>query len=157
MFNANYTKGKNSIAYNLLALNSSNSQVKEYSGKLKDIADDVNLNKALVRRSEYERNIVLVNQIIGTHELSQGTNLNWGIAYNRVNNIMPDRRHNIFVYSHTDSIYTPSTNDNANNHRYFHQLGEQEMAANRITSYNVCYTKLLRVYDYIVNFQNFCF
>ncbi len=134
MFNANYTKGKNSIAYNLLALNSSNSQVKEYSGKLKDIADDVNLNKALVRRSEYERNIVLVNQIIGTHELSQGTNLNWGIAYNRVNNIMPDRRHNIFVYSHTDSIYTPSTNDNANNHRYFHQLGEQEMAANLLLS-----------------------
>lgn len=128
MLNLNYSTKKTDIYLNSFALNASNQEMKQMSGYIIDVVGDPNSETAVLRRSDYERNTVYVNQLIGEHRLDDGYSLNWRTGYNHINNTLPDRRKNIFVYS--NGSYTPSDNDAANNHRYFHFLKENEVAGN---------------------------
>lgn len=125
MINLNYKKGSNNIYFNSLFLNTSDQSLKNLRGTIFDLAEV----GALVRRAEYERNTVLVNQLLGDHKISNNMNLSWGIAYNNVKNIVPDRRHNT-LEGENEQEKTFATNDQANNNRYFHELNEDEVAAN---------------------------
>lgn len=130
MLNLNYNSKKNKIFFNSLILNSTTQDLNQLEGKIIDIADNPEIESAYVRRSNYERNLIFVNQLLGNHKIAESYELNWGLAYNNITNTLPDRRHNIFVLNKTTDIYTPSNNDQANNHRYFHKLNEDEMALN---------------------------
>nr|WP_320117704.1 TonB-dependent receptor [uncultured Marinifilum sp.] len=125
MLNLNYNWNSNNIYLNSMLLNTSEQSLKNLRGFIFDLAEE----GGFVRRSEYERNTVLVNQLLGDHKLNSKMNLNWGIAYNTVNNIVPDRRHNT-MENGTDTEKYFATNDQANNNRYFHDLQENEIAAN---------------------------
>lgn len=124
MLNLNYTKGKTNLFFNSLVMNSSDEELKELSGYKIDVVPTANYN-GLLRRSQMLRNVVLVNQIIAKHALSQSVELDIKAAYNTVKNIIPDRRFNIFI-TNPSGIITPGDNDAADNHRFFHELDENE-------------------------------
>lgn len=125
MVNLNYEKGKSNFYLNSILLNTSDQNLKNLRGFIIDLAEE----GGLVRRSEYEQTTVLVNQILGEHKISDKTALDWGVAYNNIKNIMPDRRHNTLDGPDADRKML-GTNDQANNNRYFHDLQEDEFAAN---------------------------
>ncbi|BAX80195.1 TonB-dependent receptor [Labilibaculum antarcticum] len=125
MVNLNYKWKSNNIFFNSFLLNTSEQSLKNLRGNIIDLADE----GAYVRRAGYERNTVLVNQLLGVHKINSKKDLNWGIAYNNVKNIVPDRRHNT-LENGTDTEKFFATNDDGNNNRYFHKLTEDEIAAN---------------------------
>ena len=125
MLNLNFEKNKSSYYFNSIFLNTSDQNLKNLRGFIFDLAEE----GALLRRSEFERTTVLVNQLLGEHQLGRKTELKWGAAWNKVNNIMPDRRHNTLDGASTDQKMF-GTNDQANNNRYFHDLIEDEYAGN---------------------------
>ncbi len=130
MLNLNYDSEKTKIFVNSLMLNSSKQDLNHLEGKIIDIADEPETESAYVRRSNFERNLIFVNQLLGNHQIAEDYEIDWGIAYNNITNTLPDRRHNIFVHDKASNTYTPSTNDQANNHRYYHELNEDEIALN---------------------------
>lgn len=130
MLNVNFNKGKNNFYYNSLFLNSSNQTLTNLQGYIIDLAED----GAYVRRQEFERTTMLVNQLLGEQALSQKLHLNWGVAMNNVTNIIPDRMHN--TLNGTDAqVKAFANNDIANNNRYFHELTEDEFAGNLSVDY----------------------
>lgn len=130
MLNLNYSSKKHKIYLNSLVLNSTKQDMNHLTGFIIDIVGENDNEEAYLRRSNYERNLIFVNQLLGEHDLGKGFSLDWGLAYNNIENTLPDRRHNIFVHEIANERYIPSTNDNANNHRYFHKLNEDEYAFN---------------------------
>ena len=125
MVNLNYNWKLNNIFFNSFLLNTSNQSLKNLRGTIFDLAEV----GAFVRRAEYERNTVLVNQLLGDHKINSKLDLNWAVAYNNVDNIVPDRRHNTLEgENETEKLF--ATNDDGNNNRYFHTLTEDELAAN---------------------------
>ncbi|MBN2166410.1 MAG: carboxypeptidase-like regulatory domain-containing protein [Marinilabiliaceae bacterium] len=117
---------KNNIYINTIFSNTSEQNLQNYWGQIKDIAE---AGEGFKRRIEFQRTQIFVNQLLGEHQLAKKTDLNWGIAYNKVNNIIPDRRDNILEGS-DDLNKHLSTNDISNNKRYFHDLQEDEIAGN---------------------------
>jgi hypothetical protein len=130
MINLNYSRQKTKIFANSLILNSSKQDLNHLRGFIIDIVGENESEEAFVRRSNYERNLIFVNQLLGEHDFGKNFSVNWGLAYNNIDNTLPDRRHNIFVHEINNGFYIPSTNDNANNHRYYHGLTESELAGN---------------------------
>lgn len=130
MLNLNYSFKKNEIYFNSMILNSSSQDMNQLEGYIIDIVGDKDQESALLRRSNYERNLIYVNQLLGKHKLNSSTEINWALAHNNIANTLPDRRHNIFVLNKNSGVYVASTNDQANNHRYWHELDESEMALN---------------------------
>jgi hypothetical protein len=130
LLDLNYNWKANNIYFNSLFLNSSSQSLKQLRGSIYDLAEV----GAYVRRAEYEKNTILVNQLLGDHVLNSKMDMNWGIAFNHVNNIVPDRRHNI-MEGEDDTEKTFATNDDANNNRYFHELSEDGLAANLNVNY----------------------
>lgn len=126
MLNLHYSKSSSNYYLNTLVLNGSTQSLSNLTGYVIDVVGDPNQETALLRRSDYERNLVMVNQLMGQHSLNKGYELNWKVAYNHVDNMAPDRMKNIFLRANS-GVYTPATNDAANNHRYFHDLNESEV------------------------------
>jgi hypothetical protein len=126
MFNLNFEKENSKLYFNSMLLNSSDQELRNLRGFIKDLAED----NALVRRLDYERTTILTNQLLGDHQLNEKMDFNWGLSYNHVQNIIPDRRH-ISLDGLTDEGVAHFTDDNeSDNFRYFHEFVEQEWAAN---------------------------
>ncbi len=133
MLNAGYEiNAFNRISYNLLFINSSNQQNEDYKGTILDIADYGN---GRLIRGTYEKNTVLINQILGVHKLSESANLKWGTSYNTISSDLPDRIQNTFR-AEGDSVYF-GQNQITDNHRYYHYLNEAEMAGNIVMEYSL--------------------
>ena len=115
---------KNKINYNLLFINSSDNSTDKYQGTILDIAD---YDNGLLNRYTYEKNTVIINQILGNHEINNNTDLNWGISYNKTTSDVPDRLQNTFRMLETGQ-YVFGQNQITDNHRYYHYLNEQEFA-----------------------------
>jgi hypothetical protein len=49
----------------------------------------------LIRRFNYEKNSLWINQILGEHKVGDRSKLNWGVSYNIIDGSMPDRVQNI--------------------------------------------------------------
>ncbi|WP_461640404.1 TonB-dependent receptor [Labilibaculum euxinus] len=125
MINLNYNWNNSNIYLNSMFLNTSEDWIGSGTGYIKDLAEE----GALVRKMEYEKNTVLVNQLLGDHKLNSKTDIHWGVTYNNVNNVVPDRRY-ITMENGTDTEKEFATNDPANNSRYYHDLVEDEIAGN---------------------------
>lgn len=133
MFNANYRVNSNhNIAYNFLMVNSSNQSRDTYAGFIRDIAEDDN---GLIQRGTYIQNTLFVNQLLGNHKLSDDIDLDWGASYNKVEGNMPDRTQNTLRFSEDAGGYTFAQNTITDNHRYYQNLIEDELAANVALSY----------------------
>lgn len=130
MLNVNHRLNPNHrVYYNLLFVNSSDQSRDTYNGFLRDIAEDDN---GLVQRATYVQNSILINQLLGSHSLTEKLNIDWGMSYNTIQSDMPDRTQN--TLKKLDSGYVLSQNTITDNHRYYQKLTEDEFAANILVS-----------------------
>jgi hypothetical protein len=120
----------NKINFNSLFINTSSQSTEEYAGYIVDIANDGN---GLIRRFNYEKNSLWINQLLGDHKIGERSKFNWGVSYNTINGDMPDRSQNIFR-KEADG-YKLSSVSAPDNHRYFQKLKEDELAANASYDY----------------------
>ena len=126
MLNLNYEIGNSKIYLNSLMLNSSESSLASFTGEVSS-----EINDGFKRRGEFERNFILVNQLLGDHQLNRSTELNWAAAYNYVMNTVPDRRENLYsTYNASTNIGELDTESAGANYRYFHTFDDNEVAGN---------------------------
>ncbi|WKL46283.1 TonB-dependent receptor [Flavobacterium pectinovorum] len=130
---------KNSILFTSLFLNSSDQDYSEYEGTNQNFdggGDAQQQITGFIKRGTFERTQLIVNQLTGKNKFNDQWNLNWGVGYSMSNSAIPDRMQNSFVYAPNGVDYTFFTNSNINNHRFFQDLKENEIAANVALSYN---------------------
>lgn len=130
---------KNSIFFTSLFLNSSDQDYSEYEGTNQNFdggGDATQQITGFIKRGTFERTQLIVNQLTGKNKFNDQWNLNWGVGYSMSNSAIPDRMQNSFVYAPNAIDYTFFTNSNINNHRFFQDLKENEIAANVALSYN---------------------
>ncbi|QBQ40264.1 TonB-dependent receptor [Sphingobacterium psychroaquaticum] len=133
MLNTNYQiNNDNKLTYNFLFVNSSDQYRDNFSGYIVDKAEDYN---GLIQRGTYEQTQLIINQLLGTHKLNQKIDLQWGLAYNRVNGDMPDRMQSTLKSSNGE--WTFVRNNAADNHRYTYLLTENEIAGNIAATYKI--------------------
>lgn len=123
MLNVGYKIKRSKLWYNFLFINSSSLENEEFSGLIQDIANEDN---GFLRRGTFIRNTLLVNQILGKHTMSDRTKVNWGLSHNRVSNHIPDRVQNTLRLE--PNGYILANNSESDNHRYFQELFEDEVA-----------------------------
>ncbi|MFO7873161.1 MAG: carboxypeptidase-like regulatory domain-containing protein [Bacteroidales bacterium] len=121
----------NKINYNFLFINSAGNSSEFYNGTILDIADHDN---GLLQRFSYEKNTLLINQLLGSHEINRSADLSWGLAYNTISSDIPDRLQNTFRMVDSGD-YVFGQNQITDNHRYYHYLNEQEFALNTKLDY----------------------
>ncbi len=124
--------------YNGLGVNTSSQKQDEYAGTV-DIFDYAPEGGAFVQRQTFERTQLIVHQLLGDHRLSDQFQVNWGGSYNFVDNKVPNRRQVILTPDNWDIPEGPKsfkqTNNESDNHRFYQNLEEEEVAANFATSY----------------------
>lgn len=132
MFNANYKiNSKNKLSYNFLFVNSSEQLKDNYFGYNRDFEGfDV-----LVQRGTYIENTLFVNQLLGNHELTKKIDFDWGLSYNKIKGDMPDRTQNTLKFEEDLNGFTFGQNTITDNHRYYQNLTEDEVAANLALNY----------------------
>ncbi|WP_149274571.1 TonB-dependent receptor [Pareuzebyella sediminis] len=135
---------KNKLRFNSIAINDSKSVVGYYGtegeGLEIDLADDgyYQLN------SQFDQNIIFINQLLGDHKLSERLNLFWGAGYNLSNADQPDRRRvTLDIGEFTDESRTnfvPNvrfiTNNNFDSQRFFQEINDDEYTGNFLLSYD---------------------
>lgn len=128
MFTAHYQINTNhKLRFNTLFINSSDQARDSYSGFIRDIAENDN---GLIQRGTYTQNKVFINQVLGNHQLTETTRLDWSTSFNTVKGNMPDRTQNTTKYMEEANGYWLAQNTSTDNHRYFQQLDEKEIATN---------------------------
>lgn len=137
MFNANYRLNSNhKIGYNFLFINSSDQTRDTYLGFDRDFEDDD--KDLLVQRGTFTQNTVLINQLLGNHKLTDRLDFDWAASYNTVKGNMPDRTQNkMRVTKDGVKVYNLAQQTPTDNHRYFQELKEEELAANLVLSYKL--------------------
>lgn len=138
MGNLNYSiDTNNKISFNSLYINSTSQNHDEFYGVI-DIFDNAPNGGGIVRRSTFNRTSLYVNQLLGTNKISEIFDLDWGLSYNFVNNVIPDRMQNTLrPVDDNGDLTIRQLNDlsNSDNHRYFQDLNENELAANIFSNY----------------------
>ncbi|WP_409417552.1 TonB-dependent receptor domain-containing protein [Flavobacterium sp. PS2] len=130
---------KNSIFFTSLFLNSSDQDYSEYEGTNQNFDGGGDAHQQIsgfIKRGTFERTQLIVNQLTGKNKFNDQWNLNWGVGYSMSDSAIPDRMQNSFVHAPNGIDYTFFTNSNINNHRFFQDLKENEIAANIALSYN---------------------
>lgn len=134
MFNADYEiNSKNNIDYNFLFVNSSSQSHDEYRGYIRDIAES-NVG-GILTRNNYTENRLMAHQLIGAHDIAENQTFNWGVSYNSIKSFMPDRTQTILRHREDENDYVLASNSASDNHRYFHDLNENEIALNAAYDY----------------------
>ena len=127
----------NTYKFSSLFINSSNQSLDEYNGII-NVFDNAGNGGGFVKRTTFDKTSLLINQVLGNHKFGEKTELDWGVAYNHVNNVIPDRRQNMLVPTDDNAPNgTKTVSDLAasDNHRFFQELLEDEVAANISASY----------------------
>ncbi len=125
------------LKVNSLFINSSTQKHEEFAGVLDafGVADN---GGGFIRRSTFDRTHLLVNQLLGEHKFGDRVNFDWGISYNTLTNIIPDRMQNTFRPVINDDPSSPlvaSDTNQADNNRYYQELIDNEGAGNFVLSY----------------------
>jgi len=139
MANINYKiNGNHNIKFNSMYINSTSQKHEEFRGII-DIFDAAPDGGGFVRRSTFERTSLLINQLLGNHTLGNRTNFDWGVSYNMMSNVIPDRMQNTFVPLDNDnpnvSPLIVSNLNKSDNHRYFQDMTDDELAGNFTLTY----------------------
>ncbi|MBL4644047.1 MAG: TonB-dependent receptor [Flavobacteriaceae bacterium] len=127
----------NSYKLSSLFINSSNQSLDEYNGII-NVFDNASDGGGFVKRATFDKTSLVINQILGNHTFGKKAELDWGVAYNHVNNVIPDRRQNMLVpkdNNDPNGVKIVSDLAASDNHRFFQELLEDEFAANITGSY----------------------
>lgn len=129
--NIGYKINKNhKVSFNSIFINSSNQSKSEYYGYIADLANDGN---GLIRRMQYEKNTLFINQLLGEHTFSERIKATWGLGRNTIDGDMPDRVTNTFIK--TNGQYQIPSQSRPDNNRYFQRLTEEENVTNVAIDY----------------------
>lgn len=133
MGNVAFRSGNNSLKYNSLFVNTSNQQQAEYIGTV-DAFDYAPEGGAFVQRATFDRTSLFVNQLLGDHKITETFDVNWGVSYNTIQSSTPNRRQLILTPDNWDIPTGPKsfqeTLNSSDNHRFYQDLVEDELAAN---------------------------
>ena len=136
MANVNYKINSNhNVKFNSMYINSTSQKHEEFTGII-DAFDAP--GNGYVSRSSFDRTSLLINQLLGNHTLSNRMNFDWGISYNMMTNVIPDRMQNTFVSLDNNNPNSPlivSDLNQSDNHRYFQEMTDDEIAGNFTLSY----------------------
>ncbi len=138
LLNLNYRiNSNNNIRLNSMYINSTSQNHEEFTGVL-DVFDNATSGGGFIRRSTFDRTSLFVNQLLGEHKFGYRTIFDWGLSYNQLSNNIPDRMQNTFSPSVNDNPNSPLTLSDLNqadNHRYFQEMTDDEIAGNFTLSY----------------------
>ncbi|BCY28054.1 TonB-dependent receptor [Flavobacterium okayamense] len=139
MANLNYKINNNhNLKLNSMFINSSSQKFEEFTGVI-DIFDAAPDGGGYLSRSTFERTTLFINQLLGNHSFGERTNFDWGISYNMMNNVIPDRMQNTFVPLDNDNPLTSplivSDLNQSDNHRFFQDMTDDEVAGNFTLTY----------------------
>lgn len=138
MSNFGVTHKNQTLKYNGLYVNSTSQKQDEYYGTV-DIFDYAPEGGAFLQRATFERTELIVHQLLGEHQITEALELNWGASYNFVKNAVPNRRQILLTPDNWDNPNGPKsfqqTNNASDNHRFYQDLEEEEIAANFSTIY----------------------
>lgn len=138
MLNATYkVNANNTYKFSSLFINSSNQSLDEYSGVI-NIFDNASNGGGFVKRATFDKTALFVNQFLGNHKIGDKISVDWGVSYNYINNVIPDRRQNMLVPKDNNDptgVKTVSDLAASDNHRFFQELFEDEASANLSSSY----------------------
>ena len=138
MGNLNYKiNSKHSLQFNSMYINSTSQEHEEFKGII-DIFDNAAAGGGFVRRSNFDRTTLKINQLLGNHDFTKKFNINWGLSSNSINNVVPDRMQNTFVPKAGQSDLTllqVADNNDSENHRYYQNLKDDENAANLLLNF----------------------
>src|SRR5690606_16033501 len=86
---------------------------------------------AYIIRQQENQNLLFINQLLA--ELKFGAyNLDLGASYNIVKADEPDRKTNTFRFVEAENTFYTAGGAQSYNHRYFHNLKENDLAAKAI-------------------------
>ncbi|WP_438966561.1 carboxypeptidase-like regulatory domain-containing protein [Flavobacterium sp.] len=138
MANINYRINKNNnLRINTMLINSSSQKHEEFNGII-DANGTAQNGGGFIRRSTFDRTYLLVNQLLGEHKFGERTNFDWGVSYNTLTNVIPDRMQNTIVpfqFDDPTSRLVASDINQADNHRYYQEMKDDEIAGNLNVSY----------------------
>jgi hypothetical protein len=140
--NVNYKlNNNNAIQFNSMLINSSSQNNNLYNGII-DVYDIAQEGGGFIRRATFDRTTLYINQLLGSHKLSnllgKKINVKWGLSYNNVKNILPDRLTNTLIPLNGQSdlsISQVADNNDSENNRFFQNLKDNELAANLSLDY----------------------
>ena len=134
LFNAGYLiNPKHKLSYNFLFVNSSDQWNDNYDGYFRDVTEG---GTGLRRFGSYAQNKLFVNQLLGTHQLSDRIDVDWGVSANTVGYAMPDRVQNTLRMIDGQG-YVNTNNADTDNNRFNQRLDEHEYAVNLNGSYKI--------------------
>ncbi|WP_025742367.1 TonB-dependent receptor [Aquimarina pacifica] len=109
-----------------LFVNDTKDQLREFRG-LSSEDTDVFIR---IRRGTYEQNNIFTQQLLGEHDFSEDKyELDWALAYNRAQGLIPDRRQLVFTETENGLLLGDATSpDFANNQRFYQELNENEFS-----------------------------
>lgn len=127
----------NNIKFNSMFINSTSQKHEEFSGIL-DAFGPAQNGGGFVRRSTFDRTFLLINQLLGEHKFGERLVFDWGVSYNKMTNIIPDRMQNTiipFTWDDPNSRLVASDVNQSDNHRYYQEMSDDEVAGNFSLSY----------------------
>lgn len=135
LLNANLAyQDKHKLSYNFMFINTSEQTNDLYTGFIRDIAENDN---GRLQRGAYSNNRLFVNQVLGTHKMSDDLNLNWSGSINNIFYAMPDRIQNTFRFMEDQQGYVFAQDAITDNHRFNQKLNEREYAFDVHAKYNL--------------------
>jgi hypothetical protein len=138
MANINYRINENhNIRINSMLINSSSQKHEEFNGII-DAFSAAQNGGGFIRRSTFDRTHLLVNQLLGDHKFGDKFKLDWGLSYNTLTNVIPDRMQNTIIpitYDDPNSRLVASDVNPSDNHRYYQEMTDDEIAGNFNLSY----------------------
>ncbi len=133
--NANFEMNRrHSIDYNFMLVHVNDQYVGEYSGLHGEAFQDGPDLSGIIRRQQTNDNLLLVNQLVTSWQLSRITRLNIGVTYNRINGLEPDRRENYFT--HVEGNRYNLTRSNRNK-RFFSDLKNHDLNVKAALSFKL--------------------
>jgi outer membrane receptor protein involved in Fe transport len=128
----------NDFKYNFLLLNNSEQKHEEFNGIL-DREDDAPNGGGFIQRHTFDKTLLIVHQLLGSHDVTEKFEVNWGLGYNFVQNLIPDRRQNTLLPFTNNEPEGPKSfrlvSAASANHRFFQELEEEEISANLSTAF----------------------
>lgn len=117
----------NKIKFNTLFINSTEQNLREYTGIIIDVAPEGGFK----RRTVYSKNSLLINQLLGNHKINDRFDLKWGGSYNIVKANQPDRATITLKNDPSnEGLFLIANNSASDNQRYYQKLDEDEIAGN---------------------------
>lgn len=138
MANINYRINENhNIRINSMLINSATQKHEEFNGII-DANGSAQNGGGFIRRSTFDKTYLLVNQLLGDHKFGERTKFDWGLSYNTLTNVIPDRMQNTivpFLYDDPSSRLVASDVNPSDNQRYYQEMTDDEVAGNFNLSY----------------------